>query len=550
LCLSTDNVEVIMLGYSHGDSDIKSQLKDPYSNGMPILRIGLIERRDSIEFRSSGRFSVLDDQGMAILKDVTSPVKWRVKIGKCLPAKYTYSALLGKFVDYQAAQDLEYKLLEKGIGTRIKIRGGKLYYGDRVVNDNRQFWVVVDDLASEQEAQLFSKERLSDFSYQIIKEKINEPHTLLELFDSEFEKLGESENIIRIVPVTSDVVTYIYDLMLDNEIQHPTVKCRSFLGPLEFRSTSDGKVIIICEVPLEKYIESVVALEMKSEFPGELIKAQAIAIRSKTIASLGIKHYNDSYNLCSGTHCQLFTGLTHISENISRAVQETNGIILRNNRQVIDANYSLMCGGHTESYHNLYAEGCYDPYPAIFDGDHQHQMKNYGDLTNNEDLKKWVQEEPDVYCNPFNVQSNNMLNYMRNKFRWHVSYDRQELEEIISTKMDFDIGILYDIIPVRRGISGRILEIEILASNKNIILQGEDNICKILANERLSSTCFIIDRQFDEDGFPVSFTLYGAGSGHGVGLCQAGGIAMALQGMSYDVILAHYFKGLKVKKIY
>jgi len=541
------NVEVEMLDQPHPDSESGSQINIPHPKGMPILRIGLSENRDSIEFRLSGRFSVFNDQGISILKDISSSVKWRMKVQQLSSAKYTYSILLGKFNDRQAAHDLEYEIIEKGIGTRIKIRGGKLYYNDKVVNDNTQFWVVVDDLNSEQEATTFAEQRLAEFQYQIIKEKINEPHALLELFDSEFEKLGEAENVIRIIPESPEVITYIYDLTLEDENQYRPAKYRIFNGPLEFRSTNDGKITVICEMPLEKYVESVVVLDMKSNFPIEAIKAQAIAVRSKIIAHLGIKHHEDTYHLCSGSHCQLFKGIIQAPEIVSKAVQETMGMVLRNGQQVIDANYSSICGGYTEAYHNINLNNGGDPYPPVFDGPDE---TNYGNLTEDENLTKWIHEEPDVYCNLSNLQTNNRLNYIKGRFRWRTSYDRRELEEIISMKTGFDIGVLYDIIAIRRGVSGRLLEVEVLASNKNIVLCGEDKICQILANDRLSSSCFVIDRQYDDNGFPISFTFYGAGSGHGVGLCQTGGVAMALQGISHSEILSHYFKGITLTKIY
>ena len=123
-----------MLGQFHPDSENGSQIKVIHPKGKPILRIGLLENRDSIEFRLSGRFSVFNDQGISILKDVASSVKWRLKIQKRLAAKYAYSILLGKFHNLQAAHDLEYRLIEKGIGTRINIRGGKLFYNERRVS--------------------------------------------------------------------------------------------------------------------------------------------------------------------------------------------------------------------------------------------------------------------------------------------------------------------------------------------------------------------------------------------------------------------------------
>jgi len=537
-----------MPGQSSMDSDLEQQLATPYPGGMPVLRIGLTESRDSVDFRLSGRFSVLNDQGMSILKDVASQVKWRLKIEQRLPAKYRFGILVGKFHDRQLAQDLEYKLIEKGIGTRIKIRGGKLFFNEQVVNDNTQFWVVIDDMSSEQEAIHFARERLAGFSYQIIKEKVNEPHALLELFDSEFEKLGEAENVIRIIPESSEVMTYIYDSpSSEGDPRKRGTKYRVFNGPLEFRCSNDGKIIIICEMALEKYVESVVALQMNEEFPVEAVKAQAIAVRSKTLAYLGIKHHEDVFHVCADSHCQLFRGLIPAPKNVLKAVQETMGMVLQKKQHVIDANYSLTCGGYTEAYHNLnYNEGK-DPYPPVFDGPDENR---YGDLTRENNLNKWVNEQPNVYCSFSMITPGNKLNHIRSRFRWQIVYDRQELEEIISSKLGADIGTLYDIVPIRRGVSGRLLELEILASKKNTVLVGEQKICDTLATDKLSSSCFVIDRQFDDNGFPLSFTLRGAGSGHGVGLCQAGGAAMAFQGKSHEEIVTHYFKGSELHKIY
>ena len=540
-----------MSGDMHSNSENGKQLNPGSSNGMPILRIGLIENRDTIEFKSTGRFSVLNDQGLPILKEVTSSAKWRIKVTLRQPAKFVYTIILGKFLDPRDAHELEYTFIEKGIGTSIKTRGGKLYHDDLIVNDNTQFWVVIDELKSEREALEFAQRSLSHFSYQIIKEKVNEPHAMLELFDSEFEKLGEAENIIRIVPDSTEVFTYIYDSGGENEPQHYFGKHRTLKGPLEFRSTSDGKVLIICESPLEKYVESIVALEMKSEFPKELIKAQAVAIRSKTIASLGVRHPDDTYHLCSSPHCQPFTGFRQIPEVIAKSVNETAGVVLRNQREVIDANCTLVCGGHTEAFHNLSPEEANDPYPPIFDGEELAETAFQNDLTAAENLKNWVWTEPDVYCNmAYLHDENQIIMQLRRYFRWQISYSRQELEEIITTNIGSNVGFLYDIIPIRYGVSGRILELEILASNKNLVLNGEQNIRKILAPDGLSSSCFTIERQFDEDGFPTQFIFKGAGHGHGVGLCQAGGLTMAHQGKDYTEILTHYFKNVNLKKIY
>ena len=134
-----------MLDRSHFSSKNDNNLNNPYSDGMPVLKIGLIEHRDIIEFKSTGKFSVFNDQGIAILKGVTAPVKWRVRATNRQPAKYEYCILLEKFGDRQLAEELEYKLIEKGIGARIKTMGGEIFYKNKAINDNTEYWVVVDN---------------------------------------------------------------------------------------------------------------------------------------------------------------------------------------------------------------------------------------------------------------------------------------------------------------------------------------------------------------------------------------------------------------------
>ncbi len=141
-------------------------------------------------------------------------------------------------------------------------------------------------------------------------------------------------------------------------------------------------------------------------------------------------------------------------------------------------------------------------------------------------------------------------NRLTEYFRWQVTYSLNELEKIISKNVGVDIGSLYEIIPISRGVSGRLNEIEILASKKNLVISNNSEICEALAWDKLPSSCFVIDEQLDEFGFPINFTFSGAGSGHGMGMCLAGGTGIALNGADYSEILKHYFRGMKLKKLY
>ena len=104
-----------MLGRSHFGIVNHNNLTNKKNKEIPILKIGIIEQRDTLDFKLTGKFSVLNDQGIAILKGVTAPTKWRLKIKNRQPAKYEYSILLEKYYDLSKAEEQEYKLIEKGI---------------------------------------------------------------------------------------------------------------------------------------------------------------------------------------------------------------------------------------------------------------------------------------------------------------------------------------------------------------------------------------------------------------------------------------------------
>ncbi|NLJ66667.1 MAG: stage II sporulation protein D, partial [Clostridiales bacterium] len=53
------------------------------------------------------------------------------------------------------------------------------------------------------------------------------------------------------------------------------------------------------------------------------------------------------------------------------------------------------------------------------------------------------------------------------------------------------------------------------------------------------------DFRFDKDKVHIDTTGYG----HGVGMSQIGANAMAKQGYSYDDILVHYYRGVKIETI-
>ena len=128
-------------------------------------------------------------------------------------------------------------------------------------------------------------------------------------------------------------------------------------------------------------------------------------------------------------------------------------------------------------------------------------------------------------------------------YRWDVRYTRQELEDLIDKRVD--VGRLADITVVRRGVSGRVIQMKVVGSRGTFTLSG----FKIRTALGIRETLFTVERQADPGGGVRAFTFAGKGWGHGVGLCQVGAYGMAVRGVSFDTILRHYYSGIDLVRM-
>jgi stage II sporulation protein D len=117
------------------------------------------------------------------------------------------------------------------------------------------------------------------------------------------------------------------------------------------------------------------------------------------------------------------------------------------------------------------------------------------------------------------------------------------------------VGDIVDVWVISRSRSGRVWrlgvrttsgEIEIPAYVLRQVLRRAGNAAAILR-----SNLFKVDVRRDKiTGRPVSVVASGAGSGHGVGLCQTGALGMARVGKSGEEILRSYYTGIDLKRLY
>ncbi len=259
-------------------------------------------------------------------------------------------------------------------------------------------------------------------------------------------------------------------------------------------------------IPLEDYVRGSVPAEMPLGEPDaavadRLARLQAILARTYALANRG-RHAHEGFDLCSTTHCQVYTAPERqppaVARLVAAAVDRTRGLIITDGHGPIQAVFHADCGGHTSSATTVWG----DPAPAYLSG------------------------VRDSFC----------VTIPRND--WHLDLDRDRLRRILNTTPDTAVGRWLDrIAVVSRDPAGRATRVAVTGEAHRMV-RGErlrSVISGQLGPRAFRSARFSLEQRADR------FLFSGQGFGHGVGLCQTGAIVRARRGESVDAILASYY---------
>jgi len=517
----------------------------------PVLRISLAQGLQKIEFRVSGRFDLVDLEGTPLLRSQKADCRWLARPVEAEPAEFNHSVLIGSYADERNARRLCRSLQEDGyedveirpIGRPVEFESGNRY-------DNRRFRVLCGKYSTEEEALELLKLFRNEYRPRILRERVAPPRGQVEFTDADFKKNKEVPGGFRIVPKTRTGHITLYRLPVD-KIPNSPLEDRVYTDLVEFRVDNEGQLAVINELHIDTYLKGVLPSELDACFPEEAHKAQAVAARGTVLCMLGMKHMNDDFDYCAGIHCQSFSGGTHTSAVTDAAVEATSGQVLVWRSKICDSVYHACCGGYGESKENIWTTPAEQVLRGRMDCRDSQRRRHRVDLSREAEFHGWILEPP--ACNFCRIADSDLpeLNERSRKyFRWKEVYHRQELEKVIREKTGVDVGTLYDIVPVQRGVSGRIIELELIGSRRNLRLQKELKIREALSPSLLFRSAFHVHVEMNETGTPVTFTLLGAGSGHGVGLCQVGAVGMALGGSAYGAILEHYYPATTLERLY
>ncbi|MBQ1219521.1 MAG: DUF4922 domain-containing protein [Bacteroidales bacterium] len=334
-----------------------------------------------------------------------------------------------------------------------------------------------------------------------------------------------------------------------------------------------GKLTAVNVIGVEDYLTSVISSEMSATASPELLKAHAVISRSWLLAQIEknkeivasnseysactqtedelVKWYDredhTNFDVCADDHCQRYQGLTRASTlKVREAIEATWGELLMDGNKICDARFSKCCGGAVEEFQYCWEPVKYSYLVKLRDGKNSQDLP---DLTIEENAHKWIMENPEAFCNTTdkNILSQVLNNYDQetvNFYRGKEEYTVKELSELVYKRSGVDYGEIIDLIPVERGTSGRLVKLKIVGTKKTMTIGKELEIRRTLSTSHLYSSAFVVEKT---DG---KFILYGAGWGHGVGLCQIGAAVMGEQGYKYKEILLHYFVGASIENRY
>ena len=392
---------------------------------------------------------------------------------------------------------------------------------------------------------------------------------------------GNQYSQLTFHPQSADASFSLSDVTIGVNFHWERKETQTFLGTLRFVVESD-KIVAINELPVEKYLESVISSEMSATSSLELLKAHAVISRSWLLAQMQkrrevaesgnnffsftkkedtlIRWYDREdhtlFDVCADDHCQRYQGITkETSPHVAEAIRQTKGQILMDGEEICDARFSKCCGGITEEFQYCWEDTPKTYLTAVRDIalGVEHTLPN---LTNEEEAEKWIRFNPPAFCN---TQDKKILSEVLNDYdqetvnfyRWKETLSQEKLQQLIADKLKMDLGAILDMKAVERGKSGRISKLQIIGTEKTFTIGKELEIRRTLSDSHLLSSAFVVDKyDKDEQGVPQRFELIGAGWGHGVGLCQIGAAVMGEQGYHYDAILLHYYQGAEIKKLY
>jgi len=516
---------------------------------IPIVTVLVMDDQDRVEFAADGPLVFQPEgEGGTAIRAGSGRTECRATLSDGRPAVVRWWVALARVpaADLERVRRTRAEWEAKGLSVRTFELGSIFGFYGRVL-DNRVIVLVEDhpfDRAEEATARRDALARsLNVPTLEVFEEMVRAPKGVIRVQCRGVAADLSFPDVVFITTSGPDRIL-VKAVEFGRGFSWHAREDRSYRGQLVLAPDRRGRLAVINAVDAESLLQGLVPSEIYVDAPAEALKAQAVCARSELFAKLGTRHTADPYMTCSDVHCQVYRGASREDPRTNRAVAETRGRMLfgadaqSGQSALADAVYGASCGGHTEDG-GLVWQGSSHPYlTGVVDG--PDGVRAFPDDRRSEDVVRAFIEHPPqgLFCGS--------TRYGRDSFRWEKVVSADEVRRGVQEFTGVDVGEVSDLVPVQRGVSGRVVRLQVVGRAGRVELSPELTIRKALGG--LKSSLFVADAQ-NRNGRLV-FRIQGAGFGHGVGLCQVGAIGMAERGKTYEEILKHYYPGTELVRIY
>lgn len=330
-----------------------------------------------------------------------------------------------------------------------------------------------------------------------------------------------------------------------------TVNGVEYRDGVSFSLNDDGKICVNNYVSVEHYLWGVISSEMSSSYPAEALKAQAVSARSYAYANIG-KHRNLGFDLCSGSDCQVYGGVSAEADSCTAACKATEGFVMMYKGTLATGYYHANSGGYTIHSEDVWVSAI--PYLRSVKDEYSPEL-NWTLTYNFAEVRTAMESAGYDVGNVNNVKITKRASNGRSVISLTVvgsnssaTVSKSEMKRIFKFKsQNFDLTT--SIASIIDGTAPAQYIYVLGAEGEPVKLNVKDTVITdgmiTISGAGLNWNELALDGAV---GVPTDrVTFRGKGSGHGVGLSQTGAKAMAEAGKSFIDILAYYYTGISVE---
>lgn len=504
-----------------------------FSDGEPQVSIGLGRHLPSAQVSSSRPLRLMfEEGGLPKRLFFDRPLRLEPEPTRAGTFRWWVVVATAPYRDHAGVDEPLATFEKLGMRAEVRTRGVVVALSGSVL-DTRQRRVVVGGFEREDEA-VALRQRLFEergLSASIEVEPVDLPGGQVAIRTAGGATLHRADGALAISPAVDHAVE--------------VADRGAYSGHLYALCDRWSALTLVTSVGIERMLKGLVPAEIFAQAPAAALEAQAITARGAVLAKLGHRHFDEPFFLCNEQHCQVYAGVDREHPATDAAVDATRGLLaVRPHRpgeplQLVASVYSSTCGGHSENNEVVWDQAPSSSLRGRLDGPAEDPaLAPYADGIDATNVRAWVESYPPTY----EAKSS----FVRaDKYRWRVTYDKAEIDGLTAS---LGVGEVKKLEVLGRGPGGRVTGVRVHGARGTADVLRELPVRRRFGN--LNSGLFVIDHHRRPDGSLERVEIIGGGWGHGVGMCQIGAIGRAEAGQGFREILAHYYGGAVVERLY